>query len=218
MSNFGFLRLCLVSPWEPSYKEAKSAVGAADVLANSKVYTTLAAAVGDCSLVVGTTAGRNRELHQPLRDLKTGAGIIREHLKSGSAALLFGSEKVGLANEDLSHCHWLLHIPTREQHVSMNLGQAVGVCLYQLRMNLIDEPSAANVEAPQLAPAEDLERITALLLESLVASEYVKPGMEASVEEKLRMLVRGLNLSDPDSKLFMGMVRQILWKLHSDRK
>ena len=218
MSNFGFSSLHLVNPWEPSYKEAKSAVGAADVLANSQAYRTLAEAVADCSLVVGTTAGRNRELHQPLHDLRTGAGVIREHLKSGSAALLFGSEKVGLSNEDLSHCHWLLHIPTREEHVSMNLGQAVAVCLYQLRMSLIDEPSAANVEARQLAPAEDLERITALLLESLNASEYVKPGMEASVEEKVRMLVRRLNFSDQDSKLFMGTLRQILWKLHSDRQ
>src|SRR5262249_20269465 len=72
-----------------------------------------------------------RELHQSLKTLPEAAPIIRKRLGSGRVALLFGSEKRGLSNADLSHCHWLLRIPTREGHASMNLGQAVAVCLYQ---------------------------------------------------------------------------------------
>ncbi len=133
MSNLGFLRLRVVNPYEASFREARSAVGAAPLLAKAEQYSSVAEAVADCSLVVGTTAVGNRELHHPLRLLQDAAPLIRKRLRAGSrVALLFGSEKRGLSNDDFSHCHWLMHIPTREEHTSMNLGQAVAVCLYEL--------------------------------------------------------------------------------------
>jgi TrmH family RNA methyltransferase len=130
MSNFGFRRLRVVNPYEVAFREARSAVGAAELLASTEEYKNVADAVADCTLVVGTTAVRHRELQHPLRRLDEHAGrLISDQLRSGPVALLFGSEKVGLSNDDLSHCHWLLHIPTREDHISMNLGQAAAVCL-----------------------------------------------------------------------------------------
>ena len=152
MSNFGFFRLCLVNPFEPSFREAKSAVGAAELMANAQVFATVEEAVADCTLVVGTTAVGKREIRQPLKFLEEGGRAMHKHLRtrkpgkaaSGKAekdasaekknevAILFGSEKFGLANEDLSHCNWLLRIPTRDEHRSMNLGQAVAICLYEL--------------------------------------------------------------------------------------
>src|SRR5690348_4088413 len=130
MSNFGFLRLRVVNPYEVAFREARSAVGAASVLKHAEEYTSVAEAVADCALVVGTTTLRKRERHHPLHRLESGAGRIRKGLRAKRVALLFGSEKVGLSNEDRSHCHWLMHIPTREKHPSMNLGQAVAICLY----------------------------------------------------------------------------------------
>ena len=132
MSNLGFTSLRVVNPYEASFREARSAVGAAPLLRHAETYKTVAEAVADCGLVVGTTAAHNRELHQALMALPEAAPIIRKRLGSGRVALLFGSEKRGLSNADLSHCHWLLRIPTREGHASMNLGQAVAVCLYEL--------------------------------------------------------------------------------------
>src|SRR5271169_454266 len=132
MSNFGFRHLRVVNPYDAGFREARSAVGASALLASAEECKTVAEAVADCTLVVGTTAARHRELHHPLRRLEYGARLIRKQLGTGRVALLFGSEKVGLANEDLSHCHWLMRIPTREEHISMNLGQAVAVCLYEL--------------------------------------------------------------------------------------
>ena len=81
---------------------------------------------------MGTTAARNRKLEHELRPLEEGARLTRKELQSVRVALLFGSEKRGLSNHDLSYCHWLIRIPTREEHPSMNLGQAVAVCLYEL--------------------------------------------------------------------------------------
>ena len=132
MSNFGFGGLRVVNPYEAAFREARSAVGASELLKSAEVYKSVADAVADCNLVVGTTAARHRELQHPLKTLAEGARLVRKRLRSSRVALLFGSEKRGLANQDLSHCHWLLHIPTDERHASMNLGQAVAVCLYEL--------------------------------------------------------------------------------------
>ncbi len=210
MSNFGFDRLRAVNPYEIAFREARSAVGAEAVLREAEEHKTVAQAVADCSLVVGTTAGVRRDLIQPLRTLQEGAAELRQQLRSGRAALLFGSEKRGLSNQDISHCHWLLRIPTCAEHPSMNLGQAVAVCLYELTRE--ERPMAST---PALKPANvgEMERITALLFQALTASGYVKPRTAASTEAKLRHLVRRLQLSAQDAEVWMGMLRQIAWKL-----
>lgn len=211
MSNFGFSHLRVVNPYHIAFREARSAVGAAALLANAQEFTNLADAIADCSLVVGTTALGHRELRHPLRRLEEGARLIRRQLASSRVALLFGSEKVGLSNRDLSHCHWLMRIPTREAHGSMNLGQAVAVCLYEL-VRETKSPARATKEKP--ATAADLERITTMLLDALRLSGYLKPG--AAAEDKVRRLVRHLNLPTSDAPLWLGMLHQILWKLKSD--
>jgi len=210
MSNFGFSRLRVVNPYEVAFREARSAVGAASVLQDAEEYRSLAEAVGDCTLVVGTTAARKRELQHPLRPLPEGARLIRNRIRSSRVALLFGSEKRGLSNEDLSHCHRLMRIPTREEHGSMNLGQAVAVCLYE-----IARENARTRPQDRIAPAKtrDLETITQRLLEALWASGYFKSKSTASAEAKIRRLVRRLNIAASDAEVWMGILRQILWKM-----
>lgn len=210
MSNFGFHHLRVVNPYEIAFREARSAVGAASLLTNAEEYDSVAKAVADCTVVVGTTALRHRELQHPMRLLKDGAPLIRRELASSRVALLFGSEKVGLSNKDLSHCDWLLHIPTRDENISMNLGQAVAVCLYELSREL---QRGAPDEKPAGATAGDVELLTTMLLDALHASGYVNPASESSIEEKVRRMVRRLNLSADDAKVWMGTLRQITWKL-----
>jgi TrmH family RNA methyltransferase len=132
MSNFGFLRLRVVNPYDAGFREARSAVGASAVLADAQEFSTVAEAVADCTLVIGTTAVGERELHHRVRPLAESAKLMRKRMRASNVALLFGSERVGLSNEELSHCHWLLRIPTRVEHRSMNLGQAVAICMYEL--------------------------------------------------------------------------------------
>jgi tRNA/rRNA methyltransferase len=220
MSNLGFARLRVVNPYEASFREARSAVGAAPLLKGAEEYKTVADAVADCSLVVGTTAAHNRELSQPLKLLPQAAPMIHKQLKTGRVALLFGSEKRGLSNADLSHCHWLLHIPTREEHLSMNLGQAVAICLYELarhgggkvkRAEL--DPASGHIRVKP-ASAGELERLTSLLLEALRASGYLEQKPVAAKEEKIRRMFRRLNLSAADAEVWLGMLRQMVWKLN----
>jgi len=92
----------------------------------------------------------------------------------------------------------------------MNLGQAVAICLYELaRSGKI--PATKNITTH--AAAGDMERMTQLLLDVLGASGYVKPRVAAATEEKLRRMIRRMNLSDADAELWLGMLRQIAWKL-----
>ncbi len=216
MSNFGPRDLRLVNPYAVAFREARSAVGASALLKNAQEFDSVAEAVADCSLVVGTTAVRNRALQHPVRRLNDeSASAIRTALRSGRAALLFGSEKIGLTNEDFTHCHWLLSIPTDKQHISMNLGQAVAVCLFALSRNVVDDAAPKKSE-----PAEsgEIEKITQGLYEALKISGYVKPGNDAVSEKKVRRLMLRFNLQAMDAKVLLGMVRQILWKLRQEAK
>jgi TrmH family RNA methyltransferase len=215
MSNFGLSRLRVVNPYEESFREARSAVGASSVLKAAEQFKNVAEAVADCTLVVGTTAGRNRDVKQPLIALPDAGPKVREHLAAGLVAILFGSEKRGLSNEDFTHCHWLLRIPTREQHPSMNLGQAVAVCLYELDR---ESSAFAKPHAQERANAGELEQITSTMFEMLADSGYVKPRSEPSSLEKLRRLVRRLNLDPADAELLLGMLRKIQWKLNSPER
>jgi TrmH family RNA methyltransferase len=205
MSNFGFRRLRLVNPYEVAFQEARSAVHAHKILREAEEFATLADAIADCRLVVGTTSLGHRELQHPLRTLEYGARLIRRTLAAAPVALLFGSEKFGLSNDDISYCHWLVRIGTEG---SMNLGQAVAVCLYEL----VRKAATPKPDQRKPASAEELDRLTTRLTEVLEASGYVhSEGSPA----KIRRLIRRLNLAGHDAEVWLGMIRQIAWKLKS---
>jgi TrmH family RNA methyltransferase len=214
MSNFGFRSLRLVNPYSPSFREARSAVGASDILADAERYRTLAEAVEDCTLVVGTTAVRNRDLQHPVRRPEYGGRAVRKRLASSNVALLFGSEKFGLSNEDLSHCHWLIRIPTCDENISMNLGQAAAVCLYEL---IRETKHGRAAELLKLATAGELERITMLLLDALQTSGFLDRRRVSDADERIRRLVRRLRLPQRDAVIWLGMLRQMLWKMNEGK-
>ncbi len=163
MHNFGLRHLHVVNDYPVPFESARSAVDASAVLADAVAYATLAEAIADCNLVVGTTAVGERDLQHPLLPLTEAAPRILAELSRGTGpnsspgrvALLFGSEKTGLSNEEMSHCNWLLTVPMQQyeglRHASMNLGQAVAVCLYELVRDLaaaIPPGESSPVAAP----------------------------------------------------------------------
>lgn len=213
MSNFGVMELRLVNPYEVAFREARSAVKAGAILQNAREYPSVAEAIADCALVVGTSAIGPRSPDHPVKRLELGGRIIARKLASQPVALLFGSEKFGLSNDDLAHCHWLLRIPTREEHGSMNLGQSVAVCLYEIMRS----PAAARAkpDAKAAARAEDLNRVYDLLAEILVHCEYIHERTGDSMYLKLRRLLHRMELSREDAILWLGILRKIKWKLLS---
>ena len=211
MANFGFSRLRVVTPYDIAFREARSAVGAAPLLASAEEYATVAEAIADCGLIVGTTSAGGRELQHPIRRLEYGSRLILRRLAGMPVALLFGSEKFGLSKEDMSHCHWLMRVPTVDPGLSMNLGQAVALCLYELAR----DPAAAHARPTSIHPAAaaENEQITVMLMEVLQKSGYINQVTAASTEEKVRRLVRRLAIAGRDAPVLLGMLRQVLWKL-----
>jgi TrmH family RNA methyltransferase len=210
MHDFGFHDLRLVSDYPVALHEARSAVDATEVLAGAREYRSVAEAVADCHLVVGTTAAGRRVLEHPLYTVAEGSGLLRATLAGGGrVALLFGSEKTGLSREELSHCNWIMTIPMFQRddmrHPSMNLGQAAAVCLYELVRSGSGPSQDIDVD---LAAAADLERLTGLMTEMLDVSGY-----PAHPETYVRELVRRMHLNREDAAAWMGMLRQVLWKL-----
>ena len=216
MSNFGAFDLCLVTPFEKAFRDAVSAVGAAPLLAKALELDSVEDAVSDCRLVVGTTAIGNRELQHELYSLEDAAKKIRRKLATGRVAVLFGSEKTGLTNKELSHCRWLLRIPTREEHRSMNLAQAVAIVGYELARGT-RKPVAKNKLSTAAADMETLARINETLREALDVSGYIHPRSAASSEEKLRRMLLRFDLRSADAEVLLGMLRKILWKIRHSR-
>ena len=243
MANFGFSRLSIVAPFAQNWMEAKSAVGAPDLLRDAKVYETLAEAVAHCTLVLGTGSLDRRRPVQAILGLPQAAAQVRRALAIHSegapgldfetwdssspheqsrarVALVFGSEKHGLTSDDLSWCHALIAIETCEAQPSMNLGQAVAVCLYEISRN--PEPSAPStaqlpeplkIKGSEHPDTEQLDRLAALVEETMEAVNYSTRGMRSANGEALRVLLRRLMPNEADLRRMMGLFRRILWQL-----
>jgi TrmH family RNA methyltransferase len=223
MQDFGFTDLRFVNdyaaPFEAAQLEApKSAVGAADVMRSARSFSTLAEAIADCTLVVGTTAIGDRTIDQRLLPLTQAAPKLLAVLRTSEstrAALLFGSEKTGLTNEQLSHCAWLTTIPMfapeGARHLSMNLGQSVAVCLYELARGGFEGAKEIPHHAMTPPTAEDRERLTQLLLDVMHSTEYTRRFPANAQEPLVRTLVQSLGKDHSEAESWMGIFRQILW-------
>jgi tRNA/rRNA methyltransferase len=222
MHDFGFARLRVVNEFPVPFEAARSAVDASEVLAGAVLYASVAEAVSDCTLVVGTTAVGERDLQHELLTLAEAAPKMRAELDRGDGrvALVFGSEKTGLSNDELSHCNWLLTIPMREhedvRHPSMNLGQAVAVCLYEL-VREASSSTATPTNTGQPVTAASLERLTALLIDVLEETEYTRRHPANCDAAQVRRLVRRIGVDAEDAPIWMGILRQVLWKLRGGR-
>lgn len=224
MANFGFSRLAVVSPYAPHWREARSAVGAPQLLENAAEYATLAEALADCTLVAGTGTLAHRKPEQPAISLLALAPVLhREFARGGRVALVFGPEKRGLTRDDLSRCHLLVEIPTAPEQPSMNLGQAVAVCLYELaaRTSSTAEAQSASflperaspTPSDQAASTVTLDLLAGVIDQAMQAAAYSPPEMRHANQHDLRLLLRRLALSERDARRTLGLFGRILWRL-----
>lgn len=247
MANFGFRELVVVNPYEPTWQETRSAVGAEEVVRSARAVPTLIDAVGDAALVVGTTSGSRRHLTRtlvPLLELATWLDSRRSpssetrprsHQRSDAlnrtkdvgrtvpgpkrralrAALLFGSEKTGLSNEEMTYCHALVRIPTSPDCPSMNLGQAVAVSCYEIARQGLASRQAAGAHIHQSDPAtlQSLERIFERTVRVLDEAGYLQPKSRQAAILKLRQFLLEIGLTNYDARILGGVLAQIEWKL-----
>ncbi len=236
IQDFGFAHLRVVNdfapPFEAAQLEARSAVGAGEVLASAKRLSALSEAIADCHLIVGTTAIGGRDLQQSILSIRNAAAQIISVLNASAprfqgglasdpndvrplqrVALLFGSEKTGLTNEQLSHCSLLTTIPLfapAGRHLSMNLGQAVAVCLYELSREGFEGARPLPVEAAPVAAALDRDRLTALVLAVMERSDYARRFPANARSFVVRQLVATLGKNQIEADTWMGFFKHVL--------
>jgi len=225
MANFGLSHLTVVDPFERNWREARSAVEAGELLENAVVAPSMEAAVRGCSLVLGTGSLTYRKPEQTVIALPALAPRVRaEMARGGRIALVFGPEKHGLTREDLSWCHHLVEIPTDTRQPSMNLGQAVAVCLYELATRALaaesrgadaaQAPESGAAEAAGAGPASaDLELLAGVIEETMIAARYAPQHLREGNRHELRLLLRRLELSRHDLRRVLGLFRRIQWRL-----
>lgn len=175
MANFGLSDLVVVDPFEPIWKETRSAPDAEKIVLNARLASTWEEAVSDCAILIGTSSFHQRPFEQATVELPNLNQHLTAYPSSSPLALIFGSERSGLSNDELARCQAVLHIPTQRSVPSMNLGQAVAVVLYEMR-----RAGWEPIVHPEPATAEEQES----LIQSLAAlGEVVNypAGYEPSV-------------------------------------
>ncbi|MGE0128095.1 MAG: RNA methyltransferase [Blastocatellales bacterium] len=205
MKNFGFSDLAIVTPHPPVWSEVVSAINAADILTIARVCGALDEAIAGCNLVVGTT---DRTRVEEKQTVYTPFDLSRELSAADyKLALVFGSEKHGLTNEDLSRCHRVMSIPTEHDCPSMNLGQAVAICCYEL---IRAGAQAAIVPRPaETASAGATEAALQLSLEVLRLIDFVLPGNEPDLTRRVRRGLLRFNMTRQDVEWLCGILSRI---------
>jgi len=206
MKNMGLGSLRLVGP--PAGldgAEARAlAYGAWDVLDRARVAATVREAVGDATLVVGTSGRPLPGAWTPRRLAEEGAA----RAGAGRTALVFGPEASGLRNDELAICHVTVHIPSDPAHPSLNLAQAVLVLAYEIRVSAL---GIAPHEAPERATASEIEAALDDLAGALLAIGYLNPDNPEKVLAELRGLVARAGPTPRETTLLRGLARQIRW-------
>lgn len=161
MANFGLTDLAAAAPnpplWEEALNENRAAVGAGHVLERAALCESIPSAAEGCSLVLATSALNRRSPDREVVPLPLAAQYIRNNSGGGRTAIVFGPEKHGLTEEDLSHCRAIIAIPTGDAQPSMNLGQAVAVVCYELAGRTPLAPGRAPFRVKPPASARELE-------------------------------------------------------------
>jgi tRNA/rRNA methyltransferase len=218
MRNMGLRDLILVAPQaDPSDRQARQlSTHGEDILNAARIVNDLDGAIADCVLVAGTSA-RIGGLYR--RQTVCAPEQIAPHLvdfiPAAKVAFVFGPEASGLSNDEVTLCHYLIHIPTDEGYAALNLAQAVTICLYELRRAWLSKVSDPTPR--QVASVASQERVLAHLQTALEQMHFLYGDKADALMHALRhLLVRG-GLSDLEVKLLHGLARQILWYVEHHR-
>jgi tRNA/rRNA methyltransferase len=212
MLNFGLTDLRLVSPrdgWPSESAEAMSA-GALDKMPPVQVFDSVAEAIADCHHVYATTA-RPRDMVKPAMPAREAANDMHARAaKEQKTAILFGGERAGLENDDVAHAHTIITLPTNPDFSSLNLGQAVMLCVYEWFQ--VTPPALSQNEDP-LATQKDFEDLMNRLEEELDKGGFFPaPDMKPTTVRNVRNLFTRIEMTDQEVRTFHGMVSALIGK------
>lgn len=206
MKTMGLTRLVLVAPRVFPHPEAAAlATAAGDLLASARVCATLEEGIGDATLAIAFSA-RHRDLSLPELDVRAAAGLAVEEARRGEVALVFGTESVGLSNDELLKCQRRAWIPTGTAYGSLNLAAAVQVAAYELRVAANAETARAAEEGFTGASVEDIEAFYAHLEQNLTLAGFLDPAQPRRLMERLRRLFGRARLEREEVSVLRGIL------------
>lgn len=206
MKTMGITQLVLVSPEaEVDGKSTALAAGAADVLANAQIVSTLEEAIAPCQLVIGTSA-RSRTLDWPLVDGREAGQKLASEGQSGQVAVVFGRERTGLSNEELQLCHYHLNLPANPEYSSLNLAMAVQLICYEIRMAHLSKPHQDPRALPESA---EMERFYSHMEQALCAIGFIVPKHPGKVMDKVRRMFNRMRMEQSELNVMRGILSAI---------
>jgi len=223
MKNMGLTRLCLVLPLSfPDAEASARAAGADDVLDSARVCDTLEQALAGCRLVIGTSA-RSRTITWPSLGPKAASAKVIEEAALGEVALVFGTERTGLTNEQLDRCHYLVTIPADPGFSSINLACAVQIMAYEIWSAGMEvfpgNPAGAAPRQDRVprASSEDLERFYAHLEAVLEQVRFLDPANPRKLMRRLMRLFNRSRLDNNELNILRGILTAVqqLLKRHT---
>jgi tRNA/rRNA methyltransferase len=209
MKNFGLKELVLIAPkmeW-PNDKAQMLASGSGDILETAKIYPTAAQALAPYQLVLATTA-RGRDVVKQIHTPEAGARALRAASNEGvRTAILFGGERAGLDNDEMSLCDAVVTIPTAD-FWSLNLGQAVLLLGYEWLKSADTTPAVRT--RPSIAVPASREELVGLfehLERELDAAEFLfPPAKRETMVRNIRAMIMRSRLSDQEVRTIRGMI------------
>jgi TrmH family RNA methyltransferase len=207
MKTMGLDQLALVSPRDYPCAEATArASGADDVLARAVVHASLEEAIADCRLVLGTSA-RLRSLKWPQLNPRETADQVLKEAGDGRVALVFGRERVGLTNEELALCHYLVNIPSNPEYSSLNLAAAVQIICYELMMQGGGAQAAEVQELGELpVDQQEMERLYGHFEAALIELDFLDPENPKHLMRRLRRLYNRVRLTQNEVNILRGIL------------
>lgn len=209
MKTMGLSQLYLVDPVQsPDSHASALAAGATDVLYSAVQVDTLAEAIHDCGLVVGTSA-RNRTLDWPLLGPREAASKVLAEASHYPVALVFGRESSGLTNDELHQCTHHVHIPTNPDYSSLNLAMAVQTLAYEIRMQYLEANQQPEQDTTVYPRADDLERFYVHLEATLKDTGFIIKNHPGHVMTKLRRLFSRARPEEVELNILRGILTSI---------
>lgn len=221
MKVMGLHHLVLVRPrCFPDAKASAMASSAADILESALVVDNLDEALDGCQLVLGSSA-RPRTLEWPMLSSRDAAECIHTAMLEQTVAhtaILFGTESVGLSNEQLQRCHYRIEIPANPEYSSLNLSQAVQVVCYELRQAFLTPadliPKVSTDPSHALANDRSVESFLERLQMMIVHLDILNPAQPKLLMQRLRRLFLRVRLEVSEISILQGIVSAVL----ADRK
>lgn len=215
MRNMGLYHLVIVNPRCDYLSEDSQimAVHGVEVLKKAVIVDSLPMALQGCQRAIATTA-RTRGIPTVLETPRQALPWLME--KNVTSALIFGPEDRGLSNQELSYAQRFVCIPANPEYPSLNLAQAVGICVYELYQGLNDLEIPENPNHEAMATAANIDELEGYYqhLESVLLDvNYLYPHTAAVKMEKLRRIVNRTNLKSKELAMIRGILRQIQWAI-----